>query len=84
MSKIIIKTLKFSNVMSYGKDIVIHFDKNPVTQLIGGNGLGKSTIATVIEELFYNKNSRGIKKDALFSWGSPKKGVRYARLLLER
>ena len=42
--------------MSYGKDIVIHFDKNPVTQLIGGNGLGKSTIATVIEELFYNKN----------------------------
>ena len=59
--------------MSYGKDIVIHFDKNPVTQLIGGNGLGKSTIATVIEELFYNKNSRGIKKDALFSWGSPKK-----------
>lgn len=73
MSKITIKTLKFSNVMSYGRDIVIHFDKNPVTQLIGGNGLGKSTIATVIEELFYNKNSRGIKKDALFSWGSPKK-----------
>ena len=73
MSKITIKTLKFSNVMSYGKDIVIHFDKNPVTQLIGGNGLGKSTIATVIEELFYNKNSRGIKKDALFSWSTPKK-----------
>ncbi|QTJ63448.1 exonuclease [Salmonella phage STWB21] len=73
MSKIIIKTLKFSNVMSYGKDIVIHFDKNPVTQLIGENGLGKSTIATVLEELFYNKNSRGIKKDALFSWSTPKK-----------
>ena len=33
-----------------------------VTQLVGKNGDGKSSIATILEELLYNKNSRGIKK----------------------
>lgn len=70
---ITIQKLEFSNVMSYGEGVTIEFDKDPVTQLIGANGSGKSTIATILEEVFYNKNSRGIKKDSLFSWNSPKK-----------
>ncbi|ATS94086.1 putative recombination endonuclease subunit D13 [Pectobacterium phage DU_PP_V] len=73
MSKVVFNTLKFSNVMSYGDDVQITFNNHAVTQLVGSNGVGKSTIATVLEEVLYNKNSRGIKKEDLFSWNSDKR-----------
>lgn len=57
-----INKLEFSNVFSFGQDNVICFDENIVTQLIGNNGTGKSSIPTILEEALYNKNSRGIKK----------------------
>ena len=56
-----IKEVGFSNMFSYGDDNVFTVGPN-VTQLLGKNGDGKSSIATIIEELFFNKNSRGIKK----------------------
>lgn len=59
--------------MSYAEDVHIKLSEHRVTQLIGKNGLGKSTIGTALEELFYNKNSRGIKKADLFNWKSDKK-----------
>jgi DNA repair exonuclease SbcCD ATPase subunit len=59
---IILKTLKFSNLFSYGKDNIIKFDENPIVQLIGKNGHGKSSIALILEEVLFNKNSKGIKK----------------------
>lgn len=59
---ITLKTLRFSNAFSYGKDNVVHFDKDPITQLIGKNGHGKSSIALILEEILFNKNSKGIKK----------------------
>lgn len=59
---IVIRKLKFENVFSYGKNNSIDLDKDTVTQLLGENGAGKSSIATILEEAFYNKNSRGIKK----------------------
>lgn len=59
---ITLKTLRWSNLFSYGKDNVIQFDANPITQLVGKNGHGKSSIALVLEEGLYNKNSKGIKK----------------------
>jgi len=34
----------------------------PLTQLVGKNGHGKSSIALILEEVLYNKNSKGIKK----------------------
>ena len=56
-----IKEIGFSNMFSYGEDNVFRIQPS-VTQLVGANGCGKSSIASVLEELFYNKNSRGIKK----------------------
>lgn len=70
---IVINSLTISHFMSYAADVTIEFDKHRVTQLIGRNGLGKSTIGTALEELLYNKNSRGIKKDDLFNWHSGSK-----------
>jgi DNA repair exonuclease SbcCD ATPase subunit len=37
------------------------FDQ-PVIQLVGVNGAGKSSIPVILEETLYNKNSRGVKK----------------------
>lgn len=73
MSKIVIESLVFSNVMSYGDNVKISFNNHAVTQLVGANGVGKSTIATILEEVLYNKNSRGIKKEDLHAWNSAKK-----------
>lgn len=59
---IVLKLLEFSNVFSYGADNCIDFSKNPLTQLVGKNGHGKSSIALILEEVLFNKNSKGIKK----------------------
>jgi DNA repair exonuclease SbcCD ATPase subunit len=56
------KTLKWSDCFSYGPDNVLDLDANTVTQIIGVNGSGKSSIPTIIEEVLFNKNSKGIKK----------------------
>lgn len=73
MSNVKIKTMSFSNILSYGDNNVIDFSADRVTQLVGKNGAGKSSIATILEEGLYNKNSRGIKKDSLFNWNSKEK-----------
>jgi len=59
---ITIKKLRWSNAFSYGKDNEIDFYSAPLTQLVGRNGHGKSSIALILEEILFNKNSKGIKK----------------------
>jgi DNA repair exonuclease SbcCD ATPase subunit len=59
---ITIKELRWSNCFSYGADNTINFVKAPLTQLVGKNGHGKSSVALILEEVLYNKNSKGIKK----------------------
>lgn len=59
---ITIKHLKWSNCFSYGLNNEIDFTKSPLTQLVGKNGHGKSSIALILEEVLYSKNSKGIKK----------------------
>lgn len=59
---ITIKTLAWSNAFSYGTDNKIDFVAAPLTQLVGKNGHGKSSIALVLEEVLFNKNSKSIKK----------------------
>jgi DNA repair exonuclease SbcCD ATPase subunit len=59
---IILKTLRWSNAFSYGKDNTVSFINGPLTQLVGKNGHGKSSIALILEEVLFNKNSKGIKK----------------------
>jgi DNA repair exonuclease SbcCD ATPase subunit len=59
---ITIKELRWSNAFSYGQDNRVNFIAAPLTQLVGKNGHGKSSIALILEEVLFNKNSKGIKK----------------------
>ena len=59
---ITLKQLQWNNCFSYGSDNELILDNNTVTQIIGTNGTGKSSIPLIIEEALYNKNSKGIKK----------------------
>lgn len=59
---ITIKQLAWSNAFSYGTDNIIDFAAAPLTQLVGKNGHGKSSIALILEEVLFNKNSKSIKK----------------------
>jgi len=59
---ITLKRLQWDNCFSYGQDNDLLLDDNSVTQIIGTNGMGKSSIPLIIEEALYNKNSKGIKK----------------------
>ena len=57
-----LKTLYWSNCFSYGPDNEISLNSSRVTQLIGANGHGKSSIPLILQEVLYNKNSKGTKK----------------------
>jgi DNA repair exonuclease SbcCD ATPase subunit len=59
---ILLKELRWSNAFSYGRDNVVNFVASPLTQLVGRNGHGKSSVALILEEVLFNKNSKGIKK----------------------
>jgi DNA repair exonuclease SbcCD ATPase subunit len=59
---ITLKKLKWDNCFSYGSGNELNLADNTVTQIIGTNGMGKSSIPLIIEEVLYNKNSKGIKK----------------------
>jgi DNA repair exonuclease SbcCD ATPase subunit len=64
---ITIKQLRWANAFSYGKDNQIDFVAAPLTQLVGKNGHGKSSIALILEEVLFNKNSKSIKKSDILN-----------------
>ena len=59
---ITLKKLQWSNCFSYGENKELDLNDTIVTQLIGTNGTGKSSIPLILEEVLFNKNSKGIKK----------------------
>lgn len=59
---ITLEKLKWGNWYSYGDNNEIDFTKDILSQIIGLNGHGKSSIPLVLEETIFNKNSKGIKK----------------------
>ena len=59
---ITLQKLKWSNCFSYGPNNELDLNSDTVTQVLGTNGMGKSSIPLIIEEALYNKNSKGIKK----------------------
>ena len=59
---ITLKKLQWSNCFSYGADNELDLTESVVTQLVGTNGTGKSSIPLILEEVLFNKNSKGIKK----------------------
>jgi len=71
---IILKTLKWSNCFSYGRDNYLDLEKSIIVQLVGENGAGKSTIPLLLEEALFNKNSKGVKKVDIVNRNNPKDG----------
>lgn len=59
---ITLKKVKWGYYFSYGDNNEIDLTENVVTQIIGENGNGKSSIPLILEEIIFNKNSKGIKK----------------------
>ena len=62
---ITLKTLQWDNCFSYGKGNRLDLDACNLTQLVGTNGMGKSSVPLIIEEVLFNKNSKGIKKQEI-------------------
>ena len=59
---ITLKKLQWDNCFSYGSNNSIDLNDTTLTQLVGKNGAGKSSIPLILEEVLFNKNSKGIKK----------------------
>ena len=59
---ITLKKLQWDNCFSYGNNNSIDLNDTTLTQLVGKNGAGKSSIPLILEEVLFNKNSKGIKK----------------------
>ena len=62
---ITLKTLQWDNCFSYGKGNILELNSCNLTQLVGTNGMGKSSVPLIIEEVLFNKNSKGIKKQEI-------------------
>lgn len=61
--KIILQECEFSNWFSYGKDNKLNLSEYPVVQIAASNGSGKTSVPLIIQEILYNKNFKGIKKN---------------------
>jgi len=59
---IILQKLKWDNCFSYGEGNELDLSKDTLTQLVGTNGVGKSSIPLILEEVLFNKNSKNVKK----------------------
>ena len=52
---ITLKVLKWDNCFSYGENNEIDLSKHVLTQIIGENGSGKSSIPLILEEILFGK-----------------------------
>lgn len=59
---VVLQKLTFSDMFSYGSTNTLSLNLNSVTQLLAVNGVGKSSLAIIIQELLFNKNIKGLKK----------------------
>ena len=59
---IVLQKLKWNNCFTYGDNNSLILNDAGLTQIVGTNGAGKSSIPVLIEEVLFNKNSRNIKK----------------------
>ena len=67
------KQLRWGHCFSYGDDNVLDLDACSIIQLVGKNGHGKSSIALILEEVLFNKNSKGVKKQHILNRNSKSK-----------
>lgn len=59
---IILGNLSWGNWFSYGPDNTLDLAANSLSQILGANGFGKSSIPLILEETLFNKNSKGVTK----------------------
>src|SRR6056300_1042075 len=59
---ITLRKLTWDNCFSYGADNELNLNDATLTQLVGTNGVGKSSIPLILEEVLFNKNSKNVKK----------------------
>jgi DNA repair exonuclease SbcCD ATPase subunit len=59
---IILQKLSWDNCFSYGAGNEIDLANANLTQLVGTNGVGKSSVPLILEEVLFNKNSKNVKK----------------------
>ena len=59
---LVLDELSWGGCFSYGPNNKIKLNDANITQLIGENGAGKSSIALIIQEALFNKNFKNIKK----------------------
>ena len=71
---LILKEMNWSNCFSYADNNTIQFNKNPLTQLVGYNGAGKTSISLMLQEILYGKNNKNIKKQDIANNKSGVKG----------
>lgn len=64
---IIYRELRWGNCFSYGPINKLRLDENQITQIVGKNGHGKSSIGLILEEVQYNTNSKKMKKSAILN-----------------
>lgn len=69
--------LSWDDAFSYGPGNSLDLLANKVTQIVGQNGHGKSSIALILEEVFYNKNSKGTKRAKVVNRYSKKKSCSF-------
>lgn len=62
MSTVVLKSIEWDKCFSFGENNTIDLSSEPLTQIIAPNGYGKSSIPLIMEEVLYNKNSKGVKK----------------------
>jgi len=60
-----INKMVINNYLSYGENVVVNFGDSRVTQILGVNGSGKSSLHIILEELLFNKNSKKLAKKEL-------------------
>lgn len=62
MSTVELTRMEWGNMFSYAEDNFLDLAEERVYQILGVNGVGKSSIPTILEEALYSKNSKGFKK----------------------
>jgi DNA repair exonuclease SbcCD ATPase subunit len=65
MSTVVLKQIEWDRCFSFGDTNEVSLSDEAVTQIIGPNGFGKSSIPLIIEESLFNKNSKGVKKEEI-------------------
>ena len=66
---IILQKLKWDNCFSYGADNELNLSDATLTQLVGTNGVGKSSIPLILEEILFNKpEGVPLKYDKFFQY----------------